>query len=296
MHGIGGASGKLSAPPHEPSSAETTADGAGAASARRQSPERRRERRRACGRGAARVRCSSHAHRSGKPPAERQAPPPEPDPAPAHSRAGRPRHPHRRRGVGCVRHPRGALRRACRRALRCRPPTPAPGTPVQVVVASVEGVDIVLPVARDVTTAVAYHPVDYEDTVPFSPAGERLERRRARRGARRRLRRRRRRPVLPHGRHRRAVVARHVGARRRGRAGLAGGQPRRRQGHGHQAVQHPRALPRCGDRHPGGPRPVAAAGGDAHRQASGGARRRGGPRTRAFSERYAGCRPRWSRR
>ena len=44
----------------------------------------------------------------------------------------------------------------------------------QVVVAAVEGVDVVLPVARDVTTAVAYHPVDYANTVPFSPAGERI--------------------------------------------------------------------------------------------------------------------------
>ena len=51
---------------------------------------------------------------------------------------------------------------------------PSPGDAGQVVVATVEGVDVVLPVARDVTTAVAYHPVDYEDTVPFSPTGERL--------------------------------------------------------------------------------------------------------------------------
>ena len=43
-----------------------------------------------------------------------------------------------------------------------------------VVVAQVEGLDVVLPVARDVTTAVAYHPVDNADTVPFSPAGDRL--------------------------------------------------------------------------------------------------------------------------
>ncbi len=51
---------------------------------------------------------------------------------------------------------------------------PSAGDAGQVVVASVEGVDVVLPVARDMTTAVAYHPVDYEGTVPFSPAGERL--------------------------------------------------------------------------------------------------------------------------
>jgi hypothetical protein len=49
--------------------------------------------------------------------------------------------------------------------------TPAPGT---VVVARVENVDVLLPVARDVTTAVAYHPVENTNTVPFSPAGDRL--------------------------------------------------------------------------------------------------------------------------
>ena len=43
-----------------------------------------------------------------------------------------------------------------------------------VVVAQVEGLDVVLPVARDVTTAVAYHAVDYAGTVPFAPAGDRL--------------------------------------------------------------------------------------------------------------------------
>jgi murein DD-endopeptidase MepM/ murein hydrolase activator NlpD len=43
-----------------------------------------------------------------------------------------------------------------------------------VVVAQVDGLELVLPVARDVTTAVAYHPVDNEGTVPFTPAGDRL--------------------------------------------------------------------------------------------------------------------------
>ena len=43
-----------------------------------------------------------------------------------------------------------------------------------VVVAQVDGLDFVLPVAREVTTAVAYHPVDNADTVPFAPAGDRL--------------------------------------------------------------------------------------------------------------------------
>ncbi len=43
-----------------------------------------------------------------------------------------------------------------------------------VVVARVEGADILLPVARQATTAVAYHPVDNAGTVPFSPVGDRL--------------------------------------------------------------------------------------------------------------------------
>jgi len=43
-----------------------------------------------------------------------------------------------------------------------------------VVVAQVEGIDILLPVARDVTTAVAFHPVDNPDTVAFAPVGERM--------------------------------------------------------------------------------------------------------------------------
>ena len=33
---------------------------------------------------------------------------------------------------------------------------------------------MLLPVAQQVTTAVAYHPVDNADTVPFAPAGDRL--------------------------------------------------------------------------------------------------------------------------
>ncbi len=43
-----------------------------------------------------------------------------------------------------------------------------------VVVARVEGVDVLLPVAREVTTAVAYHPVDHDDAVGFTPMGKRL--------------------------------------------------------------------------------------------------------------------------
>jgi hypothetical protein len=43
-----------------------------------------------------------------------------------------------------------------------------------VVVARVEGVDVLLPVAQQVTTAVAFHPVDSSDAVPFTPVGDRL--------------------------------------------------------------------------------------------------------------------------
>ena len=43
-----------------------------------------------------------------------------------------------------------------------------------VVVASVEGVDVILPVAREATTAIAFHPVDNTNTVPFSPVGDRI--------------------------------------------------------------------------------------------------------------------------
>jgi hypothetical protein len=55
-------------------------------------------------------------------------------------------------------------------------PTFGQGTPAAgaVVVARVESADILLPVAREVTTAVAYHPVENTNTVPFSPAGDRL--------------------------------------------------------------------------------------------------------------------------
>jgi hypothetical protein len=43
-----------------------------------------------------------------------------------------------------------------------------------VVVADVEGVDVLLPVAQQVTTAVAFHPVDNADAVPFTPVGDRI--------------------------------------------------------------------------------------------------------------------------
>jgi hypothetical protein len=42
----------------------------------------------------------------------------------------------------------------------------------EVVVASVEGVDVLLPVAQQVTTGVAFHPVDSGDAVAFTPVGD----------------------------------------------------------------------------------------------------------------------------
>ena len=47
----------------------------------------------------------------------------------------------------------------------------APAGTADVVVASVGGVDILLPVAREATTAVAFHPVENAGTVAFTPAG-----------------------------------------------------------------------------------------------------------------------------
>jgi hypothetical protein len=43
-----------------------------------------------------------------------------------------------------------------------------------VVIARVEDVDVLLPVARQATTAVAFHSVDNADTAPFEPVGDRL--------------------------------------------------------------------------------------------------------------------------
>ncbi len=55
---------------------------------------------------------------------------------------------------------------------------PTLGTAVQpgeaVVVARVDDVDVLLPVAQQVTTAVAFHPVDNTDSVAFTPVGDRL--------------------------------------------------------------------------------------------------------------------------
>jgi hypothetical protein len=50
----------------------------------------------------------------------------------------------------------------------------APAGTADVVVASVGGVDILLPVAREATTAVAFHPVENGNTVAFAPAGDRV--------------------------------------------------------------------------------------------------------------------------
>jgi hypothetical protein len=44
----------------------------------------------------------------------------------------------------------------------------------EVVVARVEGVDVLLPVAQRVTTAIAFHPVDSDQAVALTPVGDRL--------------------------------------------------------------------------------------------------------------------------
>jgi hypothetical protein len=62
-----------------------------------------------------------------------------------------------------------------------RVPEVAAGSPFQtaegvrhrIVVARVESIDVLLPVAQQQTTALAFHPVDNGNTVPFSPVGER---------------------------------------------------------------------------------------------------------------------------
>jgi hypothetical protein len=49
------------------------------------------------------------------------------------------------------------------------------GAPSQnLVMARLDGVDVLVPVPRDATTAIAYHPVDNANTVPFSPTGDRV--------------------------------------------------------------------------------------------------------------------------
>lgn len=48
-----------------------------------------------------------------------------------------------------------------------------PAVTEDVVIARAEGIEILLPVARDVTTAVAFHPVDNGDAIALQPSGER---------------------------------------------------------------------------------------------------------------------------
>jgi len=50
----------------------------------------------------------------------------------------------------------------------------ADGVSRQVVVARLESIDVLLPVPPADTTAVAFHPVDNANTVPFAPSGSRL--------------------------------------------------------------------------------------------------------------------------
>ncbi len=50
----------------------------------------------------------------------------------------------------------------------------SPAAGQSVVVATLEDTDVLLPVARQVTTAVAFHPVDNPDAVSFTPAGDRV--------------------------------------------------------------------------------------------------------------------------
>jgi murein DD-endopeptidase MepM/ murein hydrolase activator NlpD len=45
-------------------------------------------------------------------------------------------------------------------------------SPEVLVLARLEGVEVLMPVAREVSTAVAYHAVDNAHTAPFSPAGD----------------------------------------------------------------------------------------------------------------------------
>jgi hypothetical protein len=50
----------------------------------------------------------------------------------------------------------------------------AEGVRHRVVVARIEAIDVLLPVAQQQTTAIAFHPVDNSNTVAFSPVGERV--------------------------------------------------------------------------------------------------------------------------
>jgi murein DD-endopeptidase MepM/ murein hydrolase activator NlpD len=50
----------------------------------------------------------------------------------------------------------------------------SPSSPEDLVVARLEGVEVLMPVPLEASTAVAYHSVDNANTVPFSPTGDRL--------------------------------------------------------------------------------------------------------------------------
>jgi hypothetical protein len=50
----------------------------------------------------------------------------------------------------------------------------SPSSPADLVIARLEGVDVLMPVPLEASTAVAYHSVDNANSVPFSPIGERL--------------------------------------------------------------------------------------------------------------------------
>ena len=56
-----------------------------------------------------------------------------------------------------------------------RPFAEASGVDRRIVVARVGDIDLVLPVAIEATTAVAFHPVDNRNSVAFTPVGERAD-------------------------------------------------------------------------------------------------------------------------
>ena len=208
----------------------------------------------------------------------RESPPPRSDQAPARGRAGRPRDPHRSSPCGPRTPSRGRPRRACRRAPPCRPSTAALPAPAMSWSRSIDGVDFVLPVAREVTTAVAYHPVDNADAVPFAPAGDRLS------GGS--LGQQLADIFAGGGAVQYYLMAGTGGERSSSTAGLDVGavpgsavvSPVGRQGHRHQEVPHPRPLRRRRDRHPARAGPVAGAGDHPPRARQGRDRRRGGAR------------------
>ena len=137
------------------------------------------------------------------------------------------------------------------------------------VVARAEGVDMLLPVAQQVTTAVAFHPVDSGDAVAFTPVGDRLG------GGD--LGQKLADIFAGGGGVQYYLMDGDGGEESPSTAGLdigavpgsSGHLARRRQGDGHQGVRHPRPLQGHRDRHPAGRRPVAAAHRHSYRQAQG---------------------------